>query len=179
MRNWIIPLAILTLILAVSGCNEQQKSAESTAAQLPVKDLPGSIKYIGSPSYESVMSSIARDYGNFSSAGKIVNASQGFYQNKGSIDFNIIVMKFQDKPAAASFVEEFRSGYQEFPYESRFLEESFNGHSALRIKYYAIERGRDEPRYLYIWSNGYLVFLVRGTSDDASLMLSLAKSTGN
>lgn len=179
MTSLIRMLALMVLVVAAAGCTNKPANSGSTLSLLPTKDLPEGMKYIGSPDDRSVLSSIARDYGNFSSVGKIVEASQGYYQNEDNIDFNIIVMKFSDKPAASSFVSEFRSGYQEFQYESRFLEESFNEHKALRITYYAVVRGNDEPRYLYIWSNGYLVFIVRGTTGDASLMLSLAKSTGN
>ena len=61
---------------------------------------------------------------------------------------------------------------------SRFAEESFNGHSAVKITEYIRSGGKTVPRYSYIWSNENYVIIVSGNTTDSTLVRQLAEATG-
>lgn len=180
VNKLLLVSALIMMMLFVSGCTDEQvpdggqedisdMSAEELAV---VEDLPEGYEYLGAPSL--TVEEVQREYVNTSG---IVAAAEGLYRS-GSVDLYIEVIEMESPEMAEGFISEYRSGFKELASGTRFAEETFNDHSALRIKTYSTVGGEQVPRYTYIWSNDSFVFVVGGATEDYSMLLSLAESTG-
>ena len=192
MVNKLILVSVLIMMmLLVSGCTDEQNPdsgqeiidtveagnntdiAEMSADDLTIiAALPEGYEYLGAPSL--TVEDVWEEYVNISG---IVAASEGLYK-KGDVDLYVDVIEMESPELAEEFVSEYMSGFKELPSGSRFEEDSFNGHSATRIKTYSTVGGEQVARYTYIWSNENFVFVVGGATDDYSIVRTLAEATG-
>ncbi len=190
VNKLVLVSALIIMMLFVSGCTDEQNpdsgqennvtdvgenaditemSAEDLAT---VDDLPESYEYLGAPTL--TVEEVQREYVNSSG---ITDASEGFYK-ADSVDLYIDVIELESPEIAEEFVSEYRSGFRELASGTRFTEESFNDHSAVRIKTYSTVGGEDVPRYTYIWSNDRFVFVVGGATEDYTMLSTIAEATG-
>ncbi|WP_292390506.1 hypothetical protein [Methanosarcina sp. UBA5] len=149
-------------------------STESAADISKLKNLPEGFEYVGSTTLNA--SDIKIDY-NAENVSKVVGGSEGMYKYNES-DFYLDVIEFGNAEATTNLIDAYKSSFKPLTEGSRFVDESFNGHSAVRIADYVTIEGKEVPRYSYIWSNGNYVFVVTGTTADDSLVRQLAEATG-
>jgi hypothetical protein len=182
MNKRIMLVSILAiLIIAVSGCTDPDNTppvtipeeVEASAADLIVlKNVPDGFEYLGAP--PTTIDEIKREYVDFPG---IVDAAEGIYQSD-DFEVSIIVSECEDKTSAEEMLDQYKSGFSELPSGTRFAEESFNGHSATRIKDYGTFNGDQAARYTYAWNNESFVFIVEGNSDDYASTRMIAEATG-
>ena len=80
----------------------------------------------------------------------IVGGSEGLYKHNES-DFYVDVIELKDNEAANNLITAYKSSFPPLTEGSRFAEESFNGHSAVRITDYVyICRKRCSQVFLYL-----------------------------
>jgi hypothetical protein len=155
-----------------SGAN--LNSAESAADISKLKNLPAGFEYVGSIALNA--SDIKIDY-NAENVSEVVGGSEGMYKYNDS-DFNIDVIELENAEATNYLIDAYKSSFEPLKEGSRFVEESFNGHSSVRIADYVLTGGQEVARYSYIWSNGNHVFVITGNTADDSLVKQLAEATG-
>ena len=182
--------ALAVLMIAFSGCVGDNKPAvngtepnnsganvnpaESAANISEIENLPAGFEYIASfPLNET---DIKIDY-NAENISEVVGGSEGLYKHNES-DFYVDVIELKNNEAANNLIDAYKSSFVPLTEGSRFVEESFNGHSAVRITDYVVNAGTEVPRYSYIWSNGNYVLVVTGNTADSSLIRQLAEATG-
>jgi hypothetical protein len=181
----------VALMIAFSGCVGDNNSADDnrtgqdnpgtgvspdgTAADISeIENLPAGFEYIGSlPLNET---DIKNDY-NAENVSGIIGGSEGMYKYNGS-DFYLDVIELEDAEAANNLIGAYKSSFPPLQNGSRFVEESFNGHSAVRITDYITSGGKSVPRYSYIWSNENYVLVVFGNTADSTQVRQLAEATG-
>ncbi|AKB13031.1 MAG: hypothetical protein ACHQXK_02660 [Methanosarcina thermophila] len=181
----------VALMIAFSGCVGDNNSADDnrtgqdnpgtgvspdgTAADISeIENLPAGFEYIGSlPLNET---DIKNDY-NAENVSGIIGGSEGMYKYNGS-DFYLDVIELEDAEAANNLISAYKSSFPPLQNGSRFVEESFNGHSAVRITDYITSGGKSVPRYSYIWSNENYVLVVFGNTADSTQVRQLAEATG-
>jgi hypothetical protein len=181
----------VALMIAFSGCVGDNNSADDnrtgqdnpgtgvspdgTAADISeIENLPAGFEYIGSlPLNET---DIKNDY-NAENVSGIIGGSEGMYKYNGS-DFYLDVIELEDAEAANNLISAYKSSFPPLQNGSRFVEESFNGHSAVRITDYITSGGKSVPRYSYIWSNENYVLIVFGNTADSTQVRQLAEATG-
>lgn len=179
------------LMIAFSGCVGDNNSADDngteqdnpganvgpdeTAADISeIENLPAGFEYVGSlPLNET---DIKDDY-NAENVSGIVGGSEGMYKYNGT-DFYLDVIELEDAEAANNLIDAYKSSFPQLQNESRFVEESFNGHSAVRITDYVTSGGESVPRYSYIWSNENYVIVAYGNTAESSQVRQLAEATG-
>ncbi|MDD3317390.1 MAG: hypothetical protein PHH67_08745 [Methanosarcina sp.] len=182
--------ALAVLMITFSGCVGDNNSAanrtelpratispdQSLADVSELANLPADFEYVGSiPLNEEYI----KDYYKAENVSGIVEGSEGLYKYNES-DFCLDVIKLKDPEAANNFITTYKSTFPPLQNEndSRFVEESFNGHSAVRIKKYVTDEGKPVPRYIYIWSNENYVLVVSGNTVDNAPVKQLAEATG-
>jgi hypothetical protein len=148
-------------------------SAESTADISKLENLPEGFKYIGSIPLNAA--DIKIDY-NAENISEVVGGSEGTYKYNES-DFYIDVIELENSEATTNLIDAYKSSFKPLTEGSRFVDESFNGHSAVRIADHVTSEGTEIPRYTYIWGSGNHVFVVTGSTADASLVKKLAEAT--
>lgn len=190
VNKLVLVSALIVMMLFVSGCTDGQNPdsgqennvtdvgesadiAEMSAEDLTTIDnLPEGYEYLGAPTL--AVEEVRREYVNSSG---ITDTSEGFYK-ADSVDLYIDVIELESPEMAEEFVSGYRSGFKELASGTRFAEEDFNGHSAVRIKTYSTVGGEQVPRYTYIWSNDRFVFVVGGATEDYTMLRTLAEATG-
>lgn len=157
-----------------SGSSTNTNSAENAADISKLENLPSGFKYVGTVSLNAA--DIKIDY-NADNVSEVVGGSEGMYKYNES-DFYMDVIELENSEATTNLIDAYKSSFKPLTEGSRFVEESFNGHSAVRIADYVTAEGTEVPRYTYIWSNGNNVFVVTGNTADDSLVKQLAEATG-
>jgi hypothetical protein len=181
--------SLAILMIAFSGCVGENKpvangtepnstgisivSGQSAASMSELKNLPAGFNFTGSfPLNET---DIKNTYKVENSG--VVAGSEGAYKSNGT-DFYVDVFEFKDPEAAKNFIEKHKAIFTPLKEGSRFVEETFNGHSAVRITDYITSGGKSIPRYTYIWNNEKYVIAVFGNTADSSQVRQLAEATG-
>jgi len=157
-----------------SNSGSNTNSAESAADISKLENLPAGFKYVGTVSLNAA--DIKIDY-NADNVSEVVGGSEGMYKYNES-DFYMDVIELENSEATTNLIDAYKSSFKPLTEGSRFVEESFNGHSAVRIADYVTAEGTEVPRYTYIWSSGNNVFVVTGNTADDSLVKQLAEATG-
>lgn len=150
-------------------------SAESTADISKLENLPEGFKYIGSVPLNAA--DIKIDY-NAENISEVVGGYEGMYKYNES-DFYIDVIELENSEVTTNLIDAYKSSFKPLTEGSRFVDESFNEHSAVRIADHVTSAGTEIPRYTYIWGSGNHVFVVTGSTADASLVKKLAEATGH
>ena len=181
------------LMIAFSGCVDNNPSAvNGTAPENPetnaisdenasgismLETLPAGFEYVGT--LPLAIADIKSDYKAENASG-ILGGSEGLYRysSGNASDFYIDVVEFENPEDASGFISIYQSSFMPLPSGSRFVEESFNGHSAVKITEYIRTGGADVPRYSYIWRNENYVLVVSGSTTDNTLVKQLAEATG-
>ncbi|WP_292374410.1 hypothetical protein [Methanosarcina sp. UBA411] len=157
-----------------SSSSEANANSAESADISKLENLPAGFEYIGSVPLDA--SDIKIDY-NAENVSEVVGGSEGMYKYNDS-DFYLDVIELGNAEAATNLIDAYKSSFKPLANGSRFVEESFNGHSAVRIADYVTIAGNEAPRYTYIWSNENHVFVVTGSTADSSLVKQLAEATG-
>lgn len=157
-----------------SGSSTNTNSAENAADISKLEKLPEGFTYVGHVSLNAA--DIKIDY-NADNVSEVVGGSEGMYKYNES-DFYIDVIELENSEATTNLIDAYKSSFKPLTEGSRFVDESFNGHSAVRIADYVTAGGTEVPRYTYIWSNENHVFVVTGSTADDSLVKQLAEATG-
>ena len=182
--------ALAVLIIAFSGCVGDDNPAvngtepdspgakvnpdESAADISELENLPEGFEYVGSlPLNETDI----KDSYNAENVSGILGGSEGIY-TYNETDFYLDVIELKDTEAANNLITAYKSSFPEFQNESRFVEESFNGHSAVRITDSVTLGGKAVPRYSYIWNNENYVIVAFGNTAESSPVRQLAEATG-
>ncbi len=182
--------ALAVLMIAFSGCVGDNKPAvngtepnnseanvnpdESAADISEIENLPAGFEYLGSSLLNET--DIKIDY-NAENISEVVGGSEGLYKHNES-DLYVDVIELKNNEAANNLIDAYKSSFVPLAEGSRFVEESFNGHSSVRITDHVVNAGTEVPRYSYIWSNGNYVLVVTGNTADSSLIRQLAEATG-
>ena len=179
------------LMIAFSGCVDNNTpaangtdsenpgvnviSAENTSGISTLETLPSGFKYVDTVPLST--DQIKSDYEAENVTG-ILEGSEGIYKGANETDYYIDVIKFEDKEAANNLITAYKSSFTPLSNVSRFTDESFNGHSAVKITDYVTSGGKTVPRYSYIWSNENYVIAVFGNTAEESSVRQLAEATG-
>lgn len=179
------------LMIALSGCmGSNTPAANGTNSDNPkatvisdedavgmnkIKNLPIGFEYVGNLSLSK--GDIKNNYKAENVSG-ILGGSEGLYKGSNNFDFYLDVIKFENIAATNDFILTYKSSFTPLKKNSRFVEDPFNGHSAVRITDYVIDAGKSVPRYTYIWNNENYVLVVSGSTVDSSLVRQLAEATG-
>lgn len=181
--------SLAVLMIAFSGCVGENKpvangtepnssgtspvSGQSATDMSKLKNLPAGFNFTGSfPLSESEI----KDKYKVENSGAVAG-SEGAYKFNGT-DFYVDVIEFKDSEAAKDFIEKHKSTFTPLKEGSRFVEETFNGHSAIKITDYITSGGKSIPRYTYIWNNEKYVISVFGNTADSAQVKQLAEATG-
>ena len=150
-------------------------SGESADQICKIQNLPAGFEFVGNLSLPT--DQIKSSYKAENVSG-ILGGCEGLYEGSNNTDFILDVIQFENKEAANNFISTYKSSFKPLNEGSRFAEESFNGHSAVRITDYVKKAGQSVPRYSYIWNNENYVLVVSGNTVDSSLVRQLAEATG-
>lgn len=186
-NSGLILISIFVLFaVSVSGCMDTENSSSpdngqtdgmpsniSQMIQIAEGDIPSGFTYIGSPSAE--VGDIKNDYANVTG---ITDAAESIYRNSDGTEVHITAVEFDDISSAETFIEEYKAGFKPLKNGSRFLDKSFNNHTATQVTKYVTEGGGQVPRYTYIWNNENIVFMVRDNTDDYTVTRQFAEATG-
>lgn len=179
--------ALAVLIIAFSGCvgdnnpavneTESNNSGANAISDLNLSEInvPANFSYYAT--FPLTKNEIKSDYGAENVSG-ILEGSEGCYSDSNKTDYYIDVIKLEDQEAANNFITAYKSSFPPLNNISRFTDESFNGHSAVKITDYVTSGENTVPRYSYIWNNENYVIVVFGNTDDESLVKQLAEATG-
>ena len=140
-----------------------------------IKNLPIGFEYVGNLSLSK--GDIKNNYKAENVSG-ILGGSEGLYKGSNNSDFYLDVIKFENIADANDFIFTYKSSFTPLKKNSRFVEDPFNGHSALKIIDYVIDVGKFVPRYIYIWNNENYVLVISGSTVNSSLVRQLAEATG-
>lgn len=180
-------------MIAFSGCVDNTPAVNGTDSDNPetkaisdedaagvstIETLPAGFEYVGTLPLS--IDEIKSDYKAENVSG-ILGGSEGLYKYTNAsetTDLYIDAIEFEDAEDANSFISTYRASFKPLQSGSRFVEESFNGHSAVRITEYIRTGGADVPRYSYVWSNENYVLVVSGSTTDDTLVKQLAEATG-
>ncbi|MHB8100662.1 MAG: hypothetical protein ACYDEF_00400 [Methanosarcina sp.] len=165
---------------AANGTNSDNPKAnvisgEDAAGISKIKNMSAGFEYVGNI---SLSTDVIKNNYNAENVSGILGGSEGFYKGSNNSDFYIDVIQFENKEAANNFISTYKSSFTPLKEGSRFAEESFNGHSAVRITDYVTDAGKSVPRYSYIWNNENYVLVASGSTVDNSLVRQLAEATG-
>ena len=179
------------LMIALSGCTGSNTpiangtnsdnpkanaiSDEDAVGMNKIKNLPIGFEYVGNLSLS--IRDIKSNY-KVENVSGILGGSEGLYKGSNESDFYLDVIQFENTEAAKKFILMYQSSFTPLKAGSRFVEDPFNRHSAVRITDYVIDAGKSVPRYSYIWNNENYVLVVSGSTVDCSIVRQLAEVTG-
>jgi len=167
-------LALMMLILALSGCiNDSTDGNGLDTTDIAVVENASGFEYLGSR--EMTSSEVSNEYVNVSGN---VDAVEGFYQDRNSVDYYVHAIKLDSDSAAEDFVEQYKATFRPLSSGGRFSEETINEHEATRITTYVTSGGTQVARYKYIWTNESSVIVVGGNAASSSPVRALAEATG-
>jgi len=150
-------------------------SDDNTSGVSTLETVPAGFEYV--ITIPLISEEINRSY-NTENVSGILEGSEGVYTGSNETDYYIDVIKLENTEAAGNFITAYKSSFPPLDNVSRFTDESFNGHSAVKITDYTTFGGETVPRYSYIWSNENYVIVVFGNTDEVSLVKQLAEATG-
>ena len=150
-------------------------SDDNTSGVSTLEALPAGFEYV--ITLPLTTEQIGIDYKAENVSG-VLEGSEGVYTGSNESDYYIDVIKLENKEAADNFITAYKSSFPPLQNVSRFTDESFNGHSAVKITDYTTFGGETVPRYSYIWSNENYVIVVFGNTDEESPVKQLAMATG-
>jgi hypothetical protein len=157
-----------------NGSEATTISGQSVAEISKLKTLPAGFEYIGSfPLNENDTKNNYRVENS-----ELVAGSEGAYADSNKTNFYIDVIEFKDSETAKNFIEKHKATFPPLEEGSRFVEETFNGHSAVKITDSITSGGKQIPRYTYIWNNEKYVIAVFGNTAESSQVRQLAEATG-
>lgn len=179
------------LMIAFSGCVDNNAPADNgTDSENPETNVISDENVSGISTLETlpagfehvitlplITDEIKSNY-NAENVSGILEGSEGVYNGSNETDYYIDVIKLEDEEAANNLITAYKSSFPPLNNVSRFTDESFNGHSAVKITDYITSGGKTVPRYSYIWSNENYVIVVFGNTDEASSVRRLAETTG-
>jgi hypothetical protein len=190
-KNIFLISVFAVLIIAFSGCMDKNTpAANGTNSDNPkaniisgkdpagiskIDSLPAGFDYVGNLSLST--EEIKSNYKAENVSG-FLGGSEGLYEGSNNSDFTVDVIRFENKEDANNFISTYKSSFKPLREGSRFEEESFNGHSAVRITNYVTDAGKTAPRYSYIWNNENYALVVSGSTVDYSPVRQLAEATG-
>lgn len=157
-----------------SSLETNDNSSENAADISKLENLPAGFKYVGSVPLNAA--DIKIDY-NADNVSEVVGGSEGLYKYNDT-DFYVDVIELENSEATTNLIDAYKSSFKPLTEGSRFVEESFNGHTAVRIADHVTAAGSEVSRYTFIWSSGNYVFVVTGSTADDSLVKQLAEATG-
>ena len=179
------------LMIAFSGCVDNNTPAvngtdsdnpetnaisdEDVAGISTLETLPAGFEYIDTIPLST--DEIQNDYKAENVSG-ILEGSEGIYKDSNKTEYHIDVIGLEDKEAANNFITAYKSSFPPLNSGSRFTDESFNGHSAVKITEYITAGGKTVSRYSYIWSNENYVIVVFGNTAEEAPIRQLAEATG-
>ncbi|MBN1134929.1 MAG: hypothetical protein JXA38_08530 [Methanosarcinaceae archaeon] len=179
-KRIMLTLIFAVLMIAISGCFE----GDDTPVTVPeyvepsvenlilLKDIPLGFEYLG-----AIPTTIDDIKDKYADVAGIVDVAEGIYMYSDGTNVYMIAVECEDEASADNFVYQYKQSFPQLRSETRFVEESFNGHFATRIKNYTTFNG-DVERYTYVWNSGKFVFIVEGNTDDYSLTRMIAEATG-
>lgn len=151
-------------------------SEENTSEISTVENLPAGFEYVGTLPLS--VDQIKSDYKAENVTG-ILEGSESIYKDSNKSDYYIDGIKFEDGESANNLITAYKSSFPPLNNNvSRLTDESFNGHSAVKITEYTVSGGQTVPRYTYIWSNENYVIVVFGNTAEESSVRKLAEATG-
>jgi hypothetical protein len=191
-KMMVLISALAVLMIAFSGCVGNGNSAvngtepgtpganaisDVNASEISkLKTVPANFSY--NATLPLTIDEIKRYYKAENVSG-ILEGSEGCYEDSNKTDYYIDVIKLGDQEATNNFITAYKSSFPQLENNSsRFVEDSFNGHSVVRIIKYETSEGKSVPRYSYIWSNKNYVIAVFGNSPEYSPVRQLAEATG-
>ena len=182
------------LMIAFSGCVDNNSADNGTTPENPeanmeakaisdantsevstLETLPAGFEYV--ITLPLTTDEINSNYKTENVSG-ILEGSEGVYKGSNETDYYIDVIKLEDKEAANNFITTYKATFPPLNNVSRFTDESFNGHSAVKITDYVTSGGKSAARYTYIWSNENYVIVVFGNSEEEAYVRKLAEATG-
>ena len=197
LKKCITLISVLAvLMIAFSGCVDKNAPADNgtnsanpetkieakaissddnTSGVSTLETLPAEFEYV--ITLPLTTEQIGIDYKAENVSG-ILDGSEGVYTASNETDYYIDAIKLENKEAADNFITAYKSSFPPLQNVSRFTDESFNGHSAVKITDYTTFGGKTVPRYTYIWSNENYVIVVFGNTDEESPVKQLAMATG-
>jgi hypothetical protein len=187
---------LAVLMIAFSGCVDKNTPADNgtnsanpeakveakaisnddnTSGVSTLETVPAGFEYV--ITLPLISEEINRSY-NTENVSGILEGSEGVYKGSNETDYYIDVIKLENKEAADNLITAYKSSFPPLQNVSRFTDESFNGHSAVKITDYTTFGGKTVPRYTYVWSNENYVIVVFGNTDEESPVKQLAMATG-
>ncbi|KKG09483.1 hypothetical protein [Methanosarcina sp. 2.H.A.1B.4] len=179
------------LMIAFSGCVDNNTPAvngtdsdnpetnaisdEDIAGISTLETLPAGFEYVDTiplPTDET-----KSDYKAENVSG-VLNVSEGIYKDSNETNYYIDVIELENEESANNFITAYKASFPPLSEGSRFTDESFNGHSAVKITEYITSGGETVPRYSYIWSNENYVIIVFGNTAEEAPLRQLAEATG-
>ncbi|MCC4769934.1 hypothetical protein FXV91_06865 [Methanosarcina sp. DH2] len=178
------------LMIAFSGCVDNNPPAvngtdsdnpepnaisdEDTAGISTVEILPAGFEYIDTIqlSPDEVKSTYKAE-----NVSGVLNVSEGIYKDSNETNYYIDVIELEDEEAANNFISAYKASFKPLSSGSRFTDESFNGHSAVKILNYITVGGKSVSRYTYIWNNENYVIVVFGNTAEEAPIRQLAEAT--
>lgn len=164
INKFTLVSALLIIMLAISGCTDSPENNKGA-------DLPEGYEYLGDRSLS--IDDVKDDYVSIDG---IVSASESLYMNS-DVDLYIDMIEMENSELAEDFIVQYKDEFSQMMDGSRFTDVSFNDHSAVAIKEHVVVGGKQVPRYSYVWSNGNFVYVLGGSTDDMSILQTLAEST--
>ncbi|KKH49849.1 hypothetical protein EO95_18285 [Methanosarcina sp. 1.H.T.1A.1] len=179
------------LMIAFSGCVDNNTPAvngtdsdnpetnaisdEDTAGISTLETLPAGFEYVDTLPLST--DEIKSDYKAENVSG-VLNGSEGIYKDSNETDYYIDVIELEDEESANNLITAYKASFPPLSEGSPFTDESFNGHSAVKITNYITSGGETVPRYSYIWSNENYVIKVFGNTAEEASIRQLAEATG-
>ncbi len=180
-KKIMLVFTLTVLAIVMSGCVDPEDTPEVTTGNevltaadlIVVKNIPSGFEYLGAPPIS--VDDIKSEYVDVAG---IVDAAEGIYQNADLAEVHLIVVECENSTAAGEFINQYKLSIPMLANGERFVEQSFNGHFAIRIVDYTTMNGEQVARYSYLWNNDNFVFVVEGNTADYMLTRSLAEATG-
>lgn len=178
------------LMIAFSGCVDNNPAVNGTDTDNPktnsisdedaagistLETLPAGFEYIDT--IQLPTDEIKSDYQAENVSG-ILTGSEGIYKDSNKTEYHIDVIKLENEDAANNFIAAYKASFPPLSDVSRFMDVSFNGHSAVKITDYITSGGKTVPRYSYIWGNENYVIVVFGNTAEEAPIRQLAEATG-
>lgn len=178
------------LMIAFSGCVDNNPPAvngtdsdnpepnaisdEDTAGISTLETLPAGFEYIDTIqlSPDEVKSTYKAE-----NVSGVLNVSEGIYKDSNETNYYIDVIELEDEEVANNFISAYKASFKPLNSGSRFTDESFNGHSAVKILNYITVGGKSVSRYTYIWNNENYVIVVFGNTAEEAPIRQLAEAT--
>jgi len=179
------------LMIAFSGCVDSNSSAvngtdsenpgtkaiseEDVAGISTLETLPAGFEYVDTIPLSTDETKSSYKAENVSG---VLNVSEGIYKDSNETNYYVDVIELEDEEAANNFISAYQASFSPLNSGSRFTDESFNGHSAVKILDAITSGGKNVFRYTYIWSNENYVIVVFGNTAEEAPIRQLAEATG-